>query len=217
MKINEQSHIVVLSNAGGTGKSTTLEALRQALSRVGTVDIVDLDPQKTLTHTYKLTKKKRPLDPSEVKEGDFVIYDTPPFFFEYEKSLLKNCDIILIPFKVGRKDLVAFRPLFDLLQETKTLTKACVFINEARKPHTNLFKYLRKLFLEIYDGVFLCENELSRLDSFADILYSDMTEKALGQFLNILKEISEKKNVPQTIKKSFIEASKICYDKNRNK
>lgn len=85
--------IAVVQQKGGTAKSTTALLLAVVLERAGkTFEIIDLDPQKSLTEWLKMCGLK------STSGANYQIIDTPPSVFNEETNMiLSEADQIIVP------------------------------------------------------------------------------------------------------------------------
>jgi len=177
--------ILVVASKGGTGKSMLTASLRDALKDA---QVVDLDPQKTLTISASEGGRPKPIDPAKAT-SKFIIYDTPPYHDESIRSMMKSFDAIIIPMKSGISDLIALKSIYDDLIDTKTIQKSLLVFNEVRKPINNTHKEIVELFKESYPGLRIAKTQLSTLLGFNRVLAEPLNGKALQQIQDLVAEI----------------------------
>ncbi len=79
------------------GKSTLMLCLSDVLVDV---QIVDTDPQGTLTSNSKFTNRNTSIEESDAK-AKYIIYDTPPYHSEEYKSFFCSVDLVIMLIKLG--------------------------------------------------------------------------------------------------------------------
>lgn len=140
--------IVFAATKGGTGKSTLSYSVGFEAAKVGSVYLVDLDPQKSLTELASRRDKKldegRPhaigiLKPSsnlketirELKarglERDFLIVDTPGSHMHIIRDAVENADAVVLPVQPSPLDILAQEDVGRLVDELGK-AKATVFV-----------------------------------------------------------------------------------------
>lgn len=177
--------IIVYSPKGGDGKSTLVPALADVLPNAC---VVDMDPQKTLTNAGKLMGRHIPVDPNEA-EGEFVIYDTPPYRDITLRGILAEGDIILLPMLVGYSNLMALNNTMAELKHLGAVDKAVVVFNKVRKPHTKTYRAVKALVAKNYPNIRVATTELSLLRGFSDVLISPVAGQARGEIEALLEEL----------------------------
>ncbi len=178
--------ILVISSKGGTGKSMLSAALRDAL---GDAQIVDLDPQRTLTISAQESGRPLPIDPSQAS-ARYLIYDTPPYHDDSIKVQIKSFDQIVIPVKSGLSDLIALKGIYDDIEDAKMFDKAILVFNEVRKPINNTHKEIVNLFKHSYPLIKIANTQLSSLLGFNRVLAEPLSGKSLEQIKEFIKEFS---------------------------
>lgn len=114
--------IVVASQKGGAGKTTTALNLGVAAHQAGLrVALVDLDPQKSLRGWWQsrdgdgpqmadsdpAPEKLTAALPGLAKHFDLLIVDTPPAAPEWLPSVMSTADLVLVPVRPSPHDLRA--------------------------------------------------------------------------------------------------------------
>lgn len=176
--------IVIINSKGGCGKSTLALSIADVLD----AQIVDHDPQGTLTVSATFTNRRSPVA-LEDANARFVVHDTPPYNGVEYKSLLSSADLIIIPAKVGVPDLLAIKGVAEQLRSLKMEGKAYVVFNEVRLPHNNTYKKVKAFYYNNYKDIKKAKTELSSLVSYRNVLEAPISGKALQEVSSLLKEI----------------------------
>jgi chromosome partitioning protein len=142
--------IVAASQKGGAGKTTAIRNLAVAdLEAVGgSVGMVDLDPQGTLTGWFNRRKAESPLliEATAADLGEKIaalrsakvrrLYiDTPPSKHEFLSGVLHLASLVLVPVRPSPDDLDAIGPTLDLIEEAGA---PFAFVLMQAKPRTRL-------------------------------------------------------------------------------
>ena len=121
--------IAIVSQKGGTGKTTLAIHLAAAAERQGQVAlIIDADPQATASQ-WAVWRDEAPPEvidsaPSRIsakiaraKEAGatFIVIDTPPHADTTASSAMEAADLVLIPCRPSAFDLAAIRSLLLLI------------------------------------------------------------------------------------------------------
>lgn len=178
--------IIVANSKGGSGKSTLVLSLTDVLKDV---QIVDCDSQGTITVGAKLTGRNKPIKAEEAT-AKYIIYDTPPYHNEDLRSLFKTADLVLVPVKLGYADLLATKAVVDDLRGLDIASKVIIIFNEVRKPYTNTYKEVSRLFKKNYKDVRIAKAELSNLLAYRRILRESLKGKAKREVENLIKELN---------------------------
>ncbi|WP_298216222.1 ParA family protein [Acidocella sp.] len=116
--------IAVAQQKGGAGKTMLVTQLGAALAELGTVALLDTDPQASLTAWGRLrasaAKAKTALDTSTVSGWrlageletlksayDYIIIDTPPVIDSDARRAIRGADLVLVPLNPAPPDLWA--------------------------------------------------------------------------------------------------------------
>jgi chromosome partitioning protein len=115
--------ITVAQQKGGAGKTTLAANLAAALAEDSRVALLDIDPQKTLSHWHKLrcaSGKARPIAFSDASgwrlgstldrlggETDVVLIDSPPQVDSDARIAVRKADLVLVPLQPSPPDLWA--------------------------------------------------------------------------------------------------------------
>ena len=139
--------VCLLSNKGGSGKTTISTAIagelhRQKLSGL----LIDLDPQGSASRWHQQRDDDEPgVIPAQAHQlpgiveraneaaADFLIIDTPPHSDSASLAAARVADVILAPARPGLADVAALEFTKDLIAIAKKLDSAYVVINAA--PH----------------------------------------------------------------------------------
>ena len=176
--------ILIIAMKRGAGKSTIGESIRQYLRNV---ELVDLDPQKTLS--IALDMVGIPLTPPKV---EYRLYDTPPYNDEALRAIMQKVDHIIVPTKLGYPDLIAFRTVYESLLATKTIDKSILVFNEVRKPLTKEAQAIMQCYKTNYPAIKFAKTLLSRLEGFRQVFRKALYGKALSQTKDLVNEILNK-------------------------
>ena len=148
--------LAIISQKGGTGKSTVAVHLSVAASQAGhTTALIDLDPQANVAKwgdmrnddtpivlSAHASRLKETLHTAEGLNVDLVILDTPP---KMESSILEAArvaDFALIPCRTSLWDLQAIAPTIELAKLAKVETRLafqrcsdqqCHFLQDEKK------------------------------------------------------------------------------------
>ena len=141
--------ICLLSNKGGSGKTTISTALagefyRRKLSGL----LIDLDPQGSASRWHQQRDSEEPgviaaqahqltgiVERARKADADFLLIDTPPHSDSASLAAARASDIILAPARPGLADVAALEFTQDLIAIAKKLDSSYVVINAA--PHTS--------------------------------------------------------------------------------
>jgi len=135
-----------VTQKGGGGKSTSALALASALSKKGTVAIIDLDRQESLAKWYKMAAAvpglevfvaKKPEELKTLSGYDYAIIDTAGVL---SADVLPYLDVVLVPVVPSVFDVWAMADSIDLIkahQSHRPELKAALFVNRLQ-PTTKL-------------------------------------------------------------------------------
>ncbi len=177
--------ITIANSKGGTGKSTLALSLADVLENA---QLVDLDPQGTLTHASSFTGRHQPVQPEHATAA-YLIYDTPPYNSTSHGDLFKLSDCILLPVKASIPDLLATTAIITQLKEHHLLKKTWLIINEVRKPHNNTYKEGKALLQENFSLVNIAQTELSNLNAFRKVFSEPLHGKAKQEVCTLVSEL----------------------------
>lgn len=176
--------LLILATKGGVGKTTLVEALRQALKKV---EIIDLDHQKTITSALEMAGVALK-NPGAV----YKIIDTPPYNDQAMSRLIAESHHILIPIKLGYQDIIALRAVYKRLKSAKAFAKTCVVINEVRQPLSNESKEVIECLRDNYPAMRIANTMLSKLDDFVRMFRQPLANKGLQQITTLIDELGIK-------------------------
>lgn len=139
--------VCLLSNKGGSGKTTLSTALAGELHRRKLSGLViDLDPQGSASRWHQQRDEAEPgvipaqahqlsgiVERAREAQADFLIIDTPPHSDSASLAAARVADIILAPARPGLADVAALEFTKDLIEIAKKIDSAYVVINAA--PH----------------------------------------------------------------------------------
>jgi chromosome partitioning protein len=124
--------IVFASQKGGTGKTTLCGhiAVQAALAKLGSVALIDTDPQGSLAAWWNARKADSPLfvrtsvtnltRDIEALERDglrFVFIDTPPRITNEVRQVVRHADLVVVPTRPSPHDLRALGPTLDMIED----------------------------------------------------------------------------------------------------
>lgn len=124
--------IVVASQKGGAGKTTTARHLAVEAERQGEgpVALIDVDPQGGLARWWnrreaetpvfvacKLDSLQATIDGLRGAGFRFVVIDTPPAVTDTIRSVVKLADLVVVPARPSPDDLDAVGATIDLIEE----------------------------------------------------------------------------------------------------
>ncbi len=141
--------IVVASQKGGSGKTTTTRSLAVlAQKTLGPTVIIDLDPQGSLTAWWNRREDQQPalvaFDISEFAERmaqleaagiEYVFVDTPPSVHPEILDVMRKATMIVVPVRPSPDDLDAVR---DTLSMIEAAGAPFVFVLTQAKHRTRL-------------------------------------------------------------------------------
>lgn len=177
--------IVVYSPKGGDGKSTLVPSLADVLKEV---QVVDLDPQQTLSNASKITGRHVPIGSSEVS-AKFVVYDTPPYRDIKLRDTLRHADLIILPTMIGYSNLIALSNALDELKKIKALDKSVVVFNKVKRPYNRAYHDIKGFFKQNYPLLKVAQQELGQLKSYQEVLVKPLEGKALKEMLSLVEEL----------------------------
>ena len=121
----EKLAVTIWNYNGGVGKTTISLILSQIAARQGlNVLAIDLDEQRNLSETLKLSKHNFPsitvhteLKPAYHDNNyDFFVIDTHPSKDETVKSAMQFADIVLVPILTDYLSIINLRSVFDYVK-----------------------------------------------------------------------------------------------------
>lgn len=138
--------IVIASQKGGAGKTTTARHLAVEAERQGEgpVALIDVDPQGGLARWWNRREAETPVfiacqleslqaTIDKLRDAGFklVVIDTPPAVTDTIRSVVKLADLVVVPARPSPDDLDAVGATIDLIEEAG---RPMVFvINQATK------------------------------------------------------------------------------------
>jgi cellulose biosynthesis protein BcsQ len=157
----EPKIISFLNNKGGVGKSTLCFLTgKHFLRNNREIVVCDYDQQENVSkllpeHTQGSIKAE------ELKEleCDYCLVDTSPTFGMQHISLMKESDILVVPFSLDRLDIEQTTNLLETSRALNVTDKVHLVIMHSGK-HTQLYKTLRPFvdnLIETYGVKVLCE------------------------------------------------------------
>ena len=128
--------ITIWNYKGGVGKTTISLLLAQIAAQKGLkVLAVDLDEQKNLAETLKLSKLSSKIEiRTELREQyadenfNFYVIDTHPSKDDTVKQALKFADIVLVPVLGDYNSLINLRSVLDYIYSTGVGTEQAVLV-----------------------------------------------------------------------------------------
>jgi chromosome partitioning protein len=137
--------IVVASQKGGSGKTTTARNLAVAYGPGAA--LIDTDPQGSLTSWWKRREADTPVlaqlngDMQTTLAGlkavgmTLVIIDTPPSAHAFVADVIALADLVLVPVRPTPDDLDAVGPTLDMIEDAG---RNFAFVVNAARPKTRL-------------------------------------------------------------------------------
>lgn len=124
----------IVSTKGGPGKTTSAMHLAQALTRHGTVDVWDADPQGSATEWAALAEddgdpldfdvrpvNARTLERAAAGKGittDHVVIDTPPGHPSIIEAAIRASDVVIVPTEASAMDMTRMWRTIDATGDT---------------------------------------------------------------------------------------------------
>ena len=176
--------ILIIHSKGGVGKTTVALALADVLD----AQIIDLDPQKSITNASAITGRHMPVDFNQVTAKHLII-DTPPYRMKESKGLLKMADIILIPVKVSVLDLQAAASIVEDIRSLKFQKKGRFVINEAPATKGKMWRECKSFFQSNYPDIALCQEQFRNYNAFRFVASEPLSNPALAQAQRLAREI----------------------------
>lgn len=182
--------ILILSNKGGTSKSTVCVSLARVFNDSV---ILDLDPQETCNelarhseYQYKVITSDKYLGKEKV-----LIIDTGGFFGSDSvlDKYIENSDLIIIPVKPNEPDLLAIRK--GVIQSlVKHEDKIFVMFNQVKgiSEKTNL--EMIETFKQVLPDTKRLSTRFNDLKAFAKVFMNPLEGKALKQAEDLKNELS---------------------------
>lgn len=146
-----QMHILVLaSQKGGSGKTTLSGhlAVEAQTAGIGTVALIDTDPQGSLSHWWNARAAREPLfakvglfELSEALEHlrksgiKLAVIDTPPAITESISHVIGHADLVILPTRPSPHDLRAVGATVDLAERHG---KPVLFVINAATPRARI-------------------------------------------------------------------------------
>ena len=132
--------IALLSQKGGTGKTTLACALAVAGERAGAASVlVDLDPQGSATKWAELRESDTPvvtattadrlasvLDAARSADAQLTVIDTAPHVSEAALEAARAADTVLIPCRASAADLTAIGRTIEIARAAAVPTHAVI-------------------------------------------------------------------------------------------
>ena len=178
------TNILVANTKGGCGKSTLVASLADVLD----ADITDHDHQGTIRIASRFTNRHKPKKHGDSSLKKIIIHDTPPYNSGNLRSLLKECELIVMPTKLQYPDFLAMRALADEIVKLKLEGKTFIVYNEVRKPLNKTYVELKGLYEKNYPNLKKAKTELSQLVAFSRVLVEPLTGNALMQIKSLAEE-----------------------------
>lgn len=165
-----QAKIITISQQkGGCGKTTIAAHIAVALSHNNyKVAIIDIDPQASLTHWYKIREEKLGTDNTGltfvfasgwrlqnvvnelIPHYNFILIDTPPHTEADTKTAIRISDLVLIPLQPSPTDLWAVNTTMEVAQKEKKKFK--IILNRVSPKNKSLKEILSKFTTELLLG-----------------------------------------------------------------
>jgi chromosome partitioning protein len=140
--------ISMSSTKGGGGKTTFAAHLAVEAAKHGSVAIIDTDPQASLAAWWNLreaetpafvqtTLKGLPAQLKALRDADYqlVIIDTPGADVSFTRSILKHCDLAVVPSRPSPLDLGTLSKTVEMIEAE---SKPLIFVLNAVTPRTRI-------------------------------------------------------------------------------
>jgi chromosome partitioning protein len=140
--------ISMSSTKGGGGKTTFAAHLAVEAVKHGSVAIIDTDPQASLAAWWNLreaetpafvqtTLKGLPAQLKALRDADYqlVIIDTPGADVSFTRSILKHCDLAVVPSRPSPLDLGTLSKTVEMIEAEG---KPLIFVLNAVTPRTRI-------------------------------------------------------------------------------
>ena len=177
--------ILITNTKGGCGKSTLTACLAEILD----ADIVDHDPQGTLTINAKYTGRFKPVD-LKMASKKYIIHDTPPYNNTTTNSLIKEADLILIPTKLTYPDLIALSTLASKIVKLKMASKAVLVLNEVRHQNKKLNEEVREMFAKEFSVLKIAKTEIPNWLPFSQVLAKPLGDRERAKIRELATELN---------------------------
>jgi chromosome partitioning protein len=137
----------IISQKGGSGKTTLALQLAIAAARTRKVLVIDLDPQQSAERWHAIRQRATgSKDDPSIAAGpyqklpdmlrtarrlgaDLVLADTPPKLDKAIVPALKSASLVLVPLKSGVLDLQALEDSAELISLAKARSRSVVILN----------------------------------------------------------------------------------------
>lgn len=112
-------HILLLSQKGGTGKTTLADNIAFAFESAGVpTAFYDTDPQGGALH-----------ETTEPEGADIAVIDTPGTLTDATRDMIEDADLIVLPTRASRLDIPALERTRDLIGEVAPKTPVIIVLN----------------------------------------------------------------------------------------
>ena len=113
------NNVLMLSQKGGTGKSTIADNLAFMLEDEGhAVTFYDTDPQESAIHATVV-----------YEDADYTIVDTPGVLTDDTRDMLKASDLVIIPTQASMLDMKPLERTRELVAKTVPSVPVLIVIN----------------------------------------------------------------------------------------
>lgn len=220
--------IGLLNTKGGTGKSTSTLLLALGLEKIGyKVIVIDTDaPQFSVVDWWHESRKTFPVFACKSKsfqikdneftgrefnehinlaEYDYVIIDSGRDLTSQSQSVVRICDLAIIPIQPSGADARKCSDLIEMIKKRNEATKKplTVFLITRDFPNTLLSRNIHQFLFHNYPEISILKNRINNSMRFIENLgagesifdYNDLRAKILAdKVLKLCIEIKEKLN-----------------------
>ncbi len=193
--------ISLIAQKGGSGKSTLSLNLAYCFANGLRVGLMDTDVQGSILNMKNTTSDITILTINDLptirtRQFDIVVIDTPPYVSNNLDAILDVSDFVLIPVKPSYVDVMAVKPVCDILfqkQKNKSSFVARIILNMI-KPRTSVnhdIKYLLNS-MPVPMMTSTVSERVAFIRSFiGGGVFEGEDERAINEIVDVAEEITE--------------------------